>query len=687
MAIVNDPKDITRQDVLDVWKRIDRALKRSTSDSEISGEPNRALVVPDLLPLELPDNRTLLGAYNANELSRVMDQWEKEQLDKKRRYEKLRTAQEHPEVDGALSIYADEATTEDENGEIIHVSHPNEEIKNVIEDLFERIGIEEKAWPIIRNFCGYGDEYFEIVISRTGRSILKLSRLPREAVERIEENNILKGFRLNQEELESSDKFYQYKINYHTTIEEDEELMYPFRVVHFRIKSDKYGVYGQAVIDSIVSTIEQLKMMEKALIVARVTRAPERRVFTIDVGNLSGEKAIKYANLVVQNFKNKRRLATLSTDDTKTDLQRDIFGAVEDMVIPKRAGSEGNLVNTLEQANNLGDIADIEFLRDKIFPALGIPRQYFYDDTFANANTNLSSKSVPFAKKIKRVQRFFLNQLYKVCIIELKLWGYSNEEMSKLVLSMNNPSNIDDRERISVETERWGLISTIKALNAEKTFYPDFLIFKDILKLDEDEIVALLRFNQLQDQGINPFEAFELEERPEGAEELQTAPVGGESAGAGAPMGGLGGAPMGGGEIGPEEVGGEIPPEVEAELGPAPEGEGGEEAVPAPEEAEMADHVIDMAGKKPIMENKKEKIKERKFDLLKKLDYLLENNNALIHKEAEEDEKYNKSMRRAKRVAFSEMFLNGELDGLNTVHDITIYEEENKNEYLPYHND
>lgn len=582
MSIIDDPRNITKSDVLTAWKRIDRALKRSTPDSEISGEPNKSLMSIDLLPLELSPDKTLLGALNANNLARMQDLWEKDQLDRKKRYEKLKVVQEHPEIDGALNIYADEATTEDQTGEIIHISHPDEQVKDIIEDLFERVGIEEKAWGIIKNFCGYGDEFYEVVIARSGRAILKLSRIPREAVERVEENNILKGFRLIEEELEQND-FHFYKVNYNTQQEQNDELIFPFRILHFRIPSDKYGIYGQAVIDSIVATIEQLKMMEKALIVARVTRAPERRVFTIDVGTLAGEKAIRYANMVVQNFKGKRRLNyyTNETGDRQTDLQRDIFGTVEDLVVPKRAGSEGNQITTLEQANNLGDIADIEFLRDKIFPALGIPRQYFFDDTFANANTNLSSKSIPFAKKIRRVQRFFINQLYKLCIIELKLWGFSNETISQLIISMNNPSNLDDRDRIAVETERWNLIAAIKGLNAEKVFFPDYMIYKDFLKLDDDEIVTMLKLCQLQEQGINPFEAFELEERPEGSEDLQSGQP--AVAGGGEVGGVLGGAPMGG-EIGaPAPAGGEegapaematetaLPPEVTEALGTPPE--------------------------------------------------------------------------------------------------------------------
>lgn len=672
-------KKISRNEVRQYWKLIDRKLKMVTADSEISGELNKALTPLELLPLEIPEDKlSLLGSLSANDIANRQEQIELEKLDRKRRYERLRLALEHPEIDGCVNIYADEATTEDQSGTIIHVQHPDQNVQDVIEDLFERIGMEEKSWQIIKNFCSYGDEFYEVVISRSGNAILKLDKLPKNIIERVEENNILKGFKINEEGIENTDSFFTYQLDYQTQEEKEEELIYPFRILHFKTNSDKYGVYGQSIIDTIINTIDQLKMMEKALVVARVTRAPERRVYTIDVGNLQGEKAIKYANAVVSNFKGKKKINIFGSPGPQSnlDLQRDIFGNVEDIVIPKRQGSEGNTITTLEQANNLSDIGDLEFLRDKIFPALGIPRQYFYDDTFANANTNLASKSVPFAKKVKRVQRAFLNPCYKVAIIELKLKGYSNEVISQLLISMNNPSNIDDREKITLETERWGLISSMKALNAEKTFFPDYLIYQDVLKYNRDEIAMLMKLNMLQDSGQNPFDIFDIEDRPELAKDLNpTAGAGAEGVGGGA--GGGFGMEMGGGGMGEgmspegEEGAGEevpdvdIPDEVEEVLGPPPE-----------EPTMDSERVIDVKGK-TLYTNNVVKIlaEEKKKQLLKKF-IEMSDNLSLNKEEQQRGIEYSKMNMRIKRNAFVEMFINGHLSGLDKINSkIEIYNE------------
>ncbi len=686
--MIYDPKNMTKGEALHLLKSIDRKLKNVTSDSEISGRPNYDLLPPDLLPLmitgdDADNNLTLLGGLTAGAIASIQDSWEKEQLDKTKRYEKLKSAQEHPEIDGCLNIYADEATTEDQNGIIIHISHPNQEVKEVCEDMLERIGMDDKSWQILRNMSGYGEDFHEIVVSRSGRAIVQLNRLPREIISRIEENGILKGFRIDNSLLVNKDQQFIYQMNYKSDNEKDKDLIYPFRILHFRIPSDKYGVYGQAVIDTVVSTIEQLKLMEKALVVARVTRAPERRVYTVDVGGLQGEKAIKYARDVINSFKSKKNVKFFE-GDTKigTDTQKDIFGATEDIVIPKRAGSEGNTITTLEQANSLGDIADIEFLRDKIFPAIGIPRQYFYDDTFANSNTNLSSKSVPFAKKIKRLQRFFLQQIYKLCIIELKLKQYSNEDISMLEIYMNNPSNIDDRERISVESERWGLISTIKGLNSESVFYPDFLIYQNFLNLDNEEIVTLLKLSYMQQNGINPFQAVDEEERPEGAEELQV------GAGTGGAEGGMGGGGMGGGgalpglDMGAGGLGAEGGEEGGMEGGEATEG-GAEPEIPETESEAIPQEITEKLGPPPkpetadvnpkvgvkiYDENKLKEMKRKKEEVLQAIKLYEESASILNNKKENEEVSYEKYMKRTKRVAFTEMFISGQLDGLHNIY-------------------
>lgn len=576
-----NPKNVTKQEVQFLLKKIDRKLKGVTPDTEVSGKPNEALQSLDELPLSLygVDNMiNALGALTAQEVINQLDMKQENLGERKVRYERLNEALAHPEITGALNIYADEATTEDKDGEMIHIMHSDEEVVEIVDELFLRTGIYDKAWHMIRNMCGFGDDFYEVIISRDTSRVLKLLPIPREMVARKERNGELLGFELFDAESFQKQSTFFFSVNYNTKQEEEDKLVYPFRILHFKIPSNKYGVYGEAVVDCVLSTIEQLQIMERSLLLARVTRAPERRIFNIDVGTLQGEAAIKYTKQVMDGFKNKRRLDVYTKQ--KIDFAKDIFGVTEDIAIPKRAGTEGNKIDTLPQLND-PNVEDLNWMRDKVFPGLGIPRQYLFDEAFTNANLNLSSKSVPFAKRIRRIQRYFLAQLYKLAYIELRLHGYGRETISELVLLMNNPSNIDEKDRIELETSKWNLITQMKALNAERVFIPDYILYKDILKLNDNEIVEWMKLSQLQAAGKNIFLAMPVDERPEGSEELEEtpppapegeAPAGG--GGGGAPMGGEAGAPPaeGGAEGETPEGGGEpIPPDVVGQLGPPPE--------------------------------------------------------------------------------------------------------------------
>ena len=193
-------------------------------------------------------------------------------------------------------------------------------------------------------------------------------------------------------------------------------------------------------------------------------------------------------------------------------------------------------------------------------------------------------------------------QLYKLAAIELKISGYANNDIDGLTLMMNNPSNIDEMERTTIDTAVWGLIATIKSSNAEAIFYPDYLIYRDYLRLDDDEIVELLKLAQLQAAGENIFKFMPEEDRPEGAKDL-----GNEVPNTGGAEGGGGGAPP------PPAGGGGIPPEAEEALGLAPEG--GEEAS-APENASVDTNKVPSTAYFEAM--------ERKLQLMKKFQTMQE---------------------------------------------------------------
>ena len=654
---LTDDEEKTKADIDLLLKRIDRRIKRySQSDTEIVGAPDFNLSSKDLIPISVfnTDGLNSFGGMTGGEISSQLDDIEKEKNFRFNRYQRLAKTIESPEADGILMVYADEATNEDTEGEILHIISPNKKMKEVVIDLFKRCNIHDRAWQIIYNMCGYGDEFYNIIPALSGDRIAKMEWVPRNKIERIEQNNILMGFKALNTSVEddsSLNGFLSYRytnINYNDKDHFGDDIIHPFRILHFKIPSDKYLPYGKSVIDSIVSPIEQLNMMIKAMLIARVARAPERRIFNIDVGNLQGELAIKYAYDAVNYLKKKKQLGS-SNGRLSPDLINDSFGVTEDIVIPKRANSEGNSIETLPAiAPPATD--DVEFLNNRIFPPTGVPKEYLYDTQFANVSSSLSSKSVLFAKRIKRVQRFFLLQLYKLATIELKLRGFANEEIDSLIIYMNNPSNTDDKEKIELNTSIWGLIRSIKQNNTEGIFYPDYLIYKKFLKMNDDEIVELLKLAQLQAAGENIFNFLPPDERPEEAKDLG----GDQDASNPAPSAG---GPIGGDEPSPEDV-------AMTALG-APEPEGTEiiaAETPAPE----------MASTNPNM-----KLNNVYLESLDKKNKLIQKFNE-IQNQVFEDIKENKIKDTSiKGINVNFMEENGELEGLNSFFNYVQSQKEN----------
>lgn len=670
--MASEKQQLSSLEIIKKWKRTERNLQVAITDPEIVGTPDYKNLPDNVVPLKFhPDTDiNTLGSWSSQKIANYLDQKNiDKQNDRIKRYDQITQALDSPETTAAVHIHADEICTEDQEGNIIHTISEDQEIIDIAKDLFDRLGFtgnSNNLWYMAKNMVAFGDEFSEVIFSRDNKSIIGLSQVPRHLIERVEENGILKGFKPIKYDGESTPNSFQYyKINKKEIDDQEKQLIHPFRILHWRIatsmSSSKYGVYGESILDPVLATNEKINLLEKAMLIAQVTRAPERRIFYIDVGNMPGNKAIQYAHDVVNSLK-KKKVIDVFNQKTPAE-QTDIFGATEDIAIPKRAGSEGNRIETLPQPATF-DTAPIDFIKTRLFHGLRIPESYMFDNTYANTNTNFSSKSIPFAKTIRRLQRFILIQLTKLLKMELRLKGFDADRINNFILAMNNPSNLDEAQRIEIDTSKWNLITSIRGQNTEAgVFYPDFAIYKKILKMSDEEIVETIRLSQLQMLGENIFNIYDDNERPEDADKIMnknelTQKMSGEPlAGEGASMGDM---------IPPEDTGGEeIPPEQTTEpTEAAPEGT---EEAPTPE---TASNTPDTIGKVLINEKKK-----MAFDFKKRLInlYSEENNLAEIVKKnkLKENTQYNSGVY---------LELTGEIDGITDFigEKITLIQEDAK---------
>jgi hypothetical protein len=643
--------------------KIKEKLGDKVTDDEIVGQPVIDKKKKDLIPLTSifsDDNTDRISKKILTYLSNI-----ETSNDREEKYAKVDNYLNFPEVDGVLDIYVNETLMNGIDDKTVNVYSANKKVMDIVNDLFYRLGIEDKAYEIIKNFIAYGDEFYEIVFSKNLKKITNINRIPRQFVGRTERNGILQNFFIKDTNtVKNTNNFsYNFNLSYGQVEKEDKKKIEPFRILHWKIPSAVNDPYGKSILESIFTVIEELKMMEQSLLIARITRAPERRIYNVNVGQAQGEKGIAYAREIVSRLKKKRILDASNNKDL--ELMTDIMGSIEDIVIPKRIGEEPSTVDTLPQLNDPGQLADIEFIRDRLFSGIGIPRQYLFDDTFANANTNLSNKNIQFAKRARRIQKFFIYNLYKLAIIQLRILNINPKFYKDLSITMNNPSNIDEREKIETENSRWGLISSMKSLNADKVFYNDFFIYKEILKMSDNEVLELLKYNLIQQNDANPFAFMPEDKRPEGyqiLDQLKNPPQaeeGGENMG-------MEGMPPGEEEI-PQEVQDQFgaPPEEipnEEDLGEPPPIEG-EEAPPTEEEdfgempteeepeEEPEETEISELAKYSFKEKRKTIYLEKQKSLSLKKKVLNKINSIEKEKEANEIENKNKQKEEIKGIA------------------------------------
>jgi len=452
-----------------------------------------------------------------------------------------------PEIASALDIYADEMTTATALRPMMDIKCNNEEIKAVLENLYNNVlNVQFNLFGWCRTMCKYGDYFLYLDIDQS-EGIKHAVGLPPSELERLEGED------------KTNPNYVQYQWNAGGITFEN------WQVAHFRILgNDKYSPYGTSVLEPARRIWRQLTLLEDAMMAYRIVRSPERRVFYIDVGNISPEDVEQYVQRVMTQMK---RNQVVDVDTGRVDLRYNPMSVEEDYYIPVRGGSSSR-VESLPGGTYTGDIDDVKYLRDKLFSALKVPASYLSrGEDAAEDQTTLAQKDIRFARTIQRLQRVVTAELEKIGVIHLFTLGYRSSDLLSFRLLLNNPSKIAELQ----ELEHWRTKFDVAAA-ATEGFFSRHWIADNIFGLSEEALQKMQR-EMFSDR---KFEA-SLEKA---IEEIAAAgPAGMPGGDAGAGGGGLPG--MGGPEAamgGPP--GGEIPPDAGLPGGaPPPEGGAEEEGM------------------------------------------------------------------------------------------------------------
>lgn len=424
---------------------------------------------------------------------------------KQMRYTDFEQMEYMPEIASALDIYADEITTSTTFNPLINIDCQNREIKDILHTLlYTVLNAEANLFGWARSTCKYGDYYLYLDIDDK-LGITNVIPLPVREMERIEGTdktnpNYIQFFWQNAEG------------NTGVTFEN-------WQVSHFRVLgNDKYVPYGTSVLEPSRRIWRQLSLLEDAMMAYRIVRSPERRVFYIDVGNMAAEDVEQYIEQVKTQMK---RNQIVDEDTGRVDLRYNAMSVDEDFYIPIRGAASNTRIETLAGGQFTGDIDDVNYLRDKLFSALKVPKAYLAQSDAQEDKTTLSQKDIRFARTIQRLQRVILAELEKICIIHLYTLGYREGDLLSFKLTLNNPSKIAELQELEHLRTKFDVAGT-----ATDGYFSKQWVYRNIFKISEEEIdrIQVEQFTDaLQGAAI---------------EEAGTVPEGGEGGDLGGDLGG-----------------------------------------------------------------------------------------------------------------------------------------------------
>ena len=350
-----------------------------------------------------------------------------------------------PEISAALDIYAEESTTTNEDGFILQIYSESKRIKGVLADLFNNnldINTNLPMWT--RNTCKYGDNFVYLKLDPE-KGVVGCQQLPTIEIERHEVGVSAKISIDITQEIEKDRKAL------HFTWKNKNMEFQSWEIAHFRLLGDDRKLpYGTSMLEKARRIWKQLLLSEDAMLIYRTSRAPERRIFKVFVGNMNDDDVEAYVQRVANKFKREQIV------DSKTgnvDMRFNQMAVDQDYFVPVRDPAAPSPIETLAGAQNLSEIADIEYIQKKLLTALRVPKAFLGFEEVVGDGKNLALQDIRFARTINRIQKSMLAELNKIAIVHLFLLGFE-DELGNFTLGLTNPSTQADLLKVDVWKEK-----------------------------------------------------------------------------------------------------------------------------------------------------------------------------------------------------------------------------------------
>jgi hypothetical protein len=416
-------------------------------------------------------------------------------------------------IASALDIVADECTLKNDMGEVLQIRSSDEDSQKTLYNLFyDVLNIEFNLWSWIRQMCKYGDFFIKLEIAEKFGvyNVIPYTAYHIQRKENFDPKNPSKV-----EFLYNPDGYFTGGSGYYATpnekIDTANQIKFDnYEIAHFRLITDvNYLPYGRSYLEPARRLFKQYVLMEDAMLIHRIARAPEKRVFYINVGNIPPQEVDAFMQKTINNMK---KTPLMDPNTGEYNLKYNMQNILEDFFIPVRGNDTATKIDTTKGLEYNG-IEDVAYLRDKLFAALKVPKAFMGYEKDLTGKATLAAEDIRFARTIERIQKIVLSELYKIGLVHLYTQGYDGEQLTNFELSLTTPSIIYDQEKIALLKEKVALAKDI----LDSKILPTDWIYDNVFHFSEDQFdeyrdliiedqKRAFRNQQIADEGNDPLE-------------------------------------------------------------------------------------------------------------------------------------------------------------------------------------
>ncbi len=393
-------------------------------------------------------------------------------------------------IASALDILADESTLKNDMGEVLQIKSSDENLQKILYNLFyDVLNIEFNLWMWIRQMCKYGDFFLKLeiaenfgvynVIPYTAYNIIREEKIS-------ESNNhqVDVKFKFDPDGLSGGGEYGGYFGGLQSAggNSANSRAIYfdNYEIAHFRLLSDvNYLPYGRSYVEPARKLFKQYVLAEDAMLVHRIVRAPEKRIFYINVGAIPPAEIENFMQKTISKMK---RTPYIDQNTGDYNLKYNMQNMLEDFYIPVRGNDASTKIETTPGLNYDG-ITDVEYLRDKLFAALKVPKAFLGYDENTDGKATLAAEDIRFARTVERIQRIILSELYKIAVVHLYTQGYDGDDLVNFEINLTTPSIIYDQERVALMKEKMDLAQQM----VDSKLFPSDFIYDHLFHFSEDE--------------------------------------------------------------------------------------------------------------------------------------------------------------------------------------------------------